>query len=241
MASNAQPTDRRGVLIVEDDEAVRRVVHRALEDEGFRVDEAVNGADALKAATSNPPDLVILDLGLPDVSGVEVLTCLRRSSGVPVLVLSGRAEEADRVAALELGADDYVVKPFFARELAARVRALLRRGSVDPIVEPLAFPDLTIDALARSVMVRGVKVELTAKEFDLLVELASHPGQVATRENLLRVVWQSSAQWQDSDTVTEHVRRVRRKIEVNFEDPQWIRTVRGVGYCFEPCGVSPPM
>ncbi len=234
MASDPQPAIRRGVLVVEDDEEVRLVVHRALEDEGFHVDEAVNGVDALQAANENPPDVVILDLGLPDLSGIDVLTRLRRSSGVPVLVLSGRAEEADRVAALELGADDYVVKPFFARELAARVRALLRRGPVEPILEPLVFTDLTIDPLAREVTVRGTKVELTAKEFDLLVELASHPRQVATRANLLRDVWQSSAEWQDSDTVTEHVRRVRRKIEANPEVPSMIRTIRGVGYCFEP-------
>ena len=234
MRSGSQPRERQRVLVIDDDHAIREIVHRALEGEGYRVEEAETGADGLEALSSRPPALVILDLGLPDVSGIEVLTTLRASGDIPVLVLTGRGEEADRVAALELGADDYVVKPFFARELAARVRAVLRRGPAEGTSERLVFPGLEIDRRSRDVTVRGEVVELTTKEFDLLVELATHPRRVISREELLRSVWRSSAEWQTADTVTEHVRRARRKIEPNPEEPTLIRTIRGVGYRFEP-------
>jgi len=222
----------RRILVVDDDAALRELVHRALEPEGFRVEEAENGAGGLAAVRARPPEAVILDLGLPGMSGLEVLVEIRRASVVPVLVLSGRADESDRVSALEVGADDYVVKPFYARELAARVRALLRRAGTDSSHERLAFPDLTIDPATREVTVRGEAVELTAKEFDLLAHLATPPHRVFTREELLRAVWNSSAEWQDPDTVTEHIRRVRQKVEPDPAAPTWIRTVRGVGYRF---------
>lgn len=224
----------RRVLVVDDDEQIRAAVHRALEAEGFRVEEADDGPSALRAAGTRPPDAVVLDLGLPSMSGIEVLGELRRASAVPILVLSGRAEEADRVAALELGADDYVVKPFLARELAARIRSLLRRVGAATTDAVLAFDGLGIDTAAREVRVDDELVELTAKEFDVLTYLARSPRRVVTREELLRTVWDSSAQWQDADTVTEHIRRIRRKIEAVDASPSWIATVRGVGYRFEP-------
>jgi len=222
------------VLVVDDDDALRAAVHRSLEAEGFRVEEATNGTDALAAARSRPPDAVILDLGLPGMNGIDVLAELRRASSVPILVLSGRADEAVRVAALEMGADDYVVKPFLSRELAARVRGLLRRSGMVIGGKRLTFGRLVIDPQAREVIVDDQVVELTAKEFDLLAYLATAPRRVVSREELLRSVWDSSAEWQDSETVTEHVRRVRQKIESGRAGPGWIATVRGVGYRFEP-------
>jgi DNA-binding response OmpR family regulator len=223
------------VLVVDDEHAIRAAVHRALEAEGFRVHEAINGRDALTEARSRPPDAIILDLGLPDVAGIDVLRELRAMSTVPVLVLSGRSDEIDRVTALELGADDYVVKPFLARELGARVRGLLRRaGMQQHAKERLEFPGFVIDMSTREVLVDGCVVETTAKEFDLLAYLANAPRRVVSRDELLRSVWRSSSDWQDVDTVTEHVRRLRRKIEPDSSAPVRIVTVRGAGYRFEP-------
>jgi DNA-binding response OmpR family regulator len=229
----SQPSAARRVLVVDDEDALRVAVHRALETEGFRVEEATNGTDAIAAARARPPDAVILDLGLPDITGIDVLAELRRIGTMPVLVLSGRADEADRVAALEMGADDYVVKPFLARELAARVRALLRRSGMATGASRMSFGSLVIDTDAREVLVDNEVVDLTTKEFELLAYLAAAPRRVVSREELLRSVWDSSAEWQDADTVTEHVRRVRRKIETTGS-PGWIATIRGVGYRFEP-------
>jgi two-component system, OmpR family, phosphate regulon response regulator PhoB len=231
--SGSEPITTRRVLVVDDEHGLRVAVHRALETEGYRVEEAANGADAITAARACPPDAVILDLGLPDMSGMDVLAELRRIGTMPVLVLSGRAGEADRVAALELGADDYVVKPFLARELAARVRALLRRSGMSTGASKMAFGALVIDTDAREILVDGTVVDLTTKEFDLLAYLAAAPRRVVSREELLRSVWDSSAEWQDADTVTEHVRRVRLKIET-AGSTGWITTIRGVGYRFEP-------
>lgn len=225
---------RRRVLVVDDDGSVRLLVRRALEADGFEVGDAASGPEALGSVREQPPDVLILDLGLPGLSGLDVLREVRRLSDLPVLVLSGRTEEADRVMALEVGADDYVVKPFLPRELAARVRALLRRAGTATASHRIEFDGLVIDQSTREVTRRGSLVELTAKEFDLLAYLASAPRRVLTREELLREVWESSGEWQDPDTVTEHVRRVRRKIEADPEHPAWIRTVRGVGYRFEP-------
>ncbi len=235
MNAATTPSSGRRVLVVDDEPQLRAAVHRALEQEGFRVEEATNGVDGLAAAQRRPPDAIILDLGLPGMQGIEVLAELRRGSSIPILVLSGRGEEADRVAALELGADDYVVKPFLARELGARIRGLLRRaaGSADG-AERIVHGNLTIDTRSREVTLDGALVDLTAKEFGLLAYLAAEPRRVVTREELLRAVWDSSAEWQDADTVTEHVRRVRKKLEVGSDDAGWITTVRGVGYRFEP-------
>jgi DNA-binding response OmpR family regulator len=224
------------VLVVDDDEQVRSMVARFLVREGYQVVEAATGAEALTAVVEGAPDIVLLDLMLSSEDGFEILTSLRRHSDVPVIVLSGRDGETDRVLGLKLGADDYVCKPFSPAELEARIESVLRRHhrSADDGDHVLRFGDLRIDLTAREVVVGDRVIETTAKEFDLLAFLASSPRQVFTREQLLAHVWDSSSQWQDDGTVTEHVRRVRRKIEPVPDQPRWVKTVRGVGYRFEP-------
>jgi DNA-binding response OmpR family regulator len=221
------------VLVVDDDVAVRRVVGRALEREGFAVAEASDGSQALDHLRAGVVDLVVLDINLPNVGGFEVLTEIRQSMRVPVICLTGRDEEIDRILGLELGADDYVVKPFSPRELASRVRAVLRRTQTEP-QRNLEFGDLHIDQHAREVRVRGSAVDFTAREFDLLAFLAGAPRRVFSRGELLEAVWNSAAEWQDPATVTEHVRRIRIKLGDDRERPRWIRTVRSAGYAFEP-------
>jgi len=220
------------ILVVDDDEVVRRLVRRGLEREGFEVCEVGDGAAVPGEIARFRPDLVILDVTLPRIGGLDVLHQLRASSNMPVILLSGRIAEIDRVLGLELGADDYVVKPFSPRELASRVRAVLRRGRGDPPAR-LDFGELTIDVARREVQRRGVRIELRAKEYDLLRFLASAPGRVFSRQELLEQVWRSMPGWQDLATVTEHVRRVRLKLEDDPEHPRWVRTVRGFGYVFE--------
>jgi DNA-binding response OmpR family regulator len=224
------------VLVVDDEPTVREVVGDYLRRDGFIVHEAADGAEALAAVTGFRPDLVVLDLMLPAVPGLDVLRELRSGSSIPVILLTARAEESDRVVGLELGADDYVVKPFSPRELAARVRSVLRRSgsSSQEGARLLAFDGLSIDLRSREVTVDGSMIALTPKEFDVLAHLASHPRQVYSRAQLLTQVWDSSAQYQDPATVTVHVRRVRNKIERSPETPRWIVTVFGVGYRFEP-------
>jgi DNA-binding response OmpR family regulator len=221
------------VLVVDDDAAVRRVVQHALEREGFAIAEAGDGAHALDELRDGAVDLVVLDINLPNVGGFEVLAQIRHSTRVPVICLTGREDEIDRVLGLELGADDYVVKPFSPRELASRVRAVLRRTQAEP-QRDLQFGDLHIDQHAREVRLDGTLVELTAREFDLLAFLAATPRRVFSRAELLEAVWNSAAEWQDPATVTEHVRRIRIKLGEDRERPRWIRTVRSAGYAFEP-------
>lgn len=238
LQSELQTVFRRSsgrVLVVDDDQDVRAMVSRLLAGDGYQVSEAATGAEAMTAILQRPPDLVLLDLVLASEDGFDVLATIRRHSDVPVIVLSGRDRETDRVLGLKLGADDYVCKPFSPAELEARIGSVLRRGSRSPDKSRvMQFGDLTIDTTSREVRVAGALVETTAKEFDLLAFLASSPRQVFTREQLLSHVWDSSSQWQDDGTVTEHVRRLRRKIEAVPEQPRWVRTVRGVGYRFEP-------
>jgi DNA-binding response OmpR family regulator len=224
------------VLVVDDEPTVREVVGDYLRRDGFVVHEAADGAEALAAVAGFRPDLVVLDLMLPAVPGLDVLRELRSGSSIPVILLTARAEESDRVVGLELGADDYVVKPFSPRELAARVRSVLRRSgsSSQDDARLLTFDGLSIDLKSREVTVDGATVALTPKEFDVLAHLASHPRQVYSRAQLLTQVWDSSAEYQDPATVTVHVRRVRNKIERSPESPRWIVTVFGVGYRFEP-------
>ena len=173
---------------------------------------------------------------LPGVNGLDVLRRVRTTSDVPVIMLTARAEESDRVAGLELGADDYVVKPFSPRELAARVNGVLRRanGRSTAAPGPIVYGELMIEPRSRQVTLDGKNVEMTPKEFDVLAFLASSPRQVFSRAQLLESVWQSSPEWQDPATVTVHVRRIRNKIEIDPETPRWISTVWGVGYRFEP-------
>lgn len=222
------------VLLVDDEPRVREVVANYLVRDGFRVQTAADGESARHYLTEFKPDLVVLDLMLPLVSGFDVLSEIRRSGHVPVILLTARADEADRVAGLELGADDYVVKPFSPRELVARVRSVMRRTLPRPSGSPLSFDGLVIDPTAREVLVDGRAADMTVKEFDLLVFLASHPRQVFSRAELLEQVWGSSTEWQDPATITVHVRRIRQKVEQDPQYPRWVATVWGIGYRFEP-------
>ncbi len=222
------------ILVVDDDLDLVDVVRSALEREGFSVDDASDGATALDKIADEAPELVVLDLGLPKVRGLDVLRQVRADTAVPVIVLSGRSDEADRIIGLELGADDYVVKPFSPRELVARVRSVLRRSGGTTESVSLKFPDLELDLTSREVRVRDEPVELRRREFDLLAFLCASPRQVFTREQLLRNVWESEPEWQGVGTVSEHVHRLRAKVEVDPGRPSRILTVRGVGYRFVP-------
>lgn len=227
---------RTRVLVVDDEPTVREVVAGYLRRDGHEVSEAGDGPTALALLERERPDLVVLDMMLPGVNGLDILRRIRATGDLPVIMLTARAEESDRVAGLELGADDYVVKPFSPRELAARVNGVLRRAAPRAPVGTgtLTFDGLVIDPRSREVRRGGELVELTPKEFDVLVHLASSPRQVFSRADLLKDVWQSSPDWQDPATVTVHVRRIRNKIESDPENPRWITTVWGVGYRFEP-------
>jgi DNA-binding response OmpR family regulator len=224
------------IAVVDDEPMVREVVTRYLRREGFRVVTAADGAKALELIATALPDVVVLDLMLPSVSGLDVLGALRRRSDIPVILLTARSEESDRVLGLELGADDYVTKPFSARELAARVKSVLRRSSptTGTVADRVAFGELVIDPRARRVTVEGAAVELTRREFELLAFLAGSPGQVFSRTQLLDHVWDSSPDWQDPSTVTVHVRRLRTKLGSGPAGAPRIATVWGVGYRFEP-------
>ena len=224
----------RRVLVVDDEPMVREVVTAYLEKEGFAVTAAGDGRAALDLVPRTRPDLIVLDVMLPHVDGFSVLSRIRRDSDVPVILLTARTDETDRVLGLELGADDYVVKPFSPRELAARVRSVLRRSSARIAPTLLEFDGLTIDGSSREVTVGGRIVDMTPKEFDLLAFMAASPRQVFSRGQLLQHVWDSSPDYQDPSTVTVHVRRVRSKIEADVDTPRWITTVWGVGYRFEP-------
>ena len=222
------------VLVVDDDESVRLLLTRYLEMEGFEVDQVGDSASVLAVIASSKPDLVLLDLMLPADDGLDILTRLRRDSDVPVILLTSRGSEADRILGLKLGADDYVVKPFSPGEVTARINSVLRRTRSGPAQSVLQFDGLVLDLGTREVTVGDLMVTTTAREFDLLAFLASSPRQVFSRQQLLANVWDSSEEWQDPDTVTEHIRRIRRRIEPDPDQPRWIRTVRGVGYRFDP-------
>jgi two-component system, OmpR family, phosphate regulon response regulator PhoB len=222
------------VLLVEDSDEIRMVAEVNLQAGGFHVLGVGGGEAALETLAEMRPDVIVLDVGLPDLSGFDVLDRVRELfPDLPVLLLTARWHEADRVQGFERGADDYLVKPFYVSELVARVRVLSRRSEQRRRQPELVFGDLSIDRTSRKVKVAGCDVELTAREFDLLCHLAHHPQQAFTRDDLLAAVWESSSEWQDASTVTEHVRRVRLKIEADPAQPRWITTVRGVGYRFE--------
>jgi DNA-binding response OmpR family regulator len=224
------------VLVVDDEPMVREVLARYLEAEGFGVVTAGDGEEALDRFEESRPDLVLLDLMLPRIDGFEVLDRMRTLDRVPVIMLTARGEETDRVVGLDLGADDYVTKPFSPREVVARVRAVLRHtGGDSPTVrdEPLVLGDLTIDPESREVTVHEEPVRLTPKEFDVLHLMASNPGVVFSRIQLLEEIWDFA--WDgDPSTVTVHVRRLREKIEVDPSAPERLVTVWGVGYRFQP-------
>jgi DNA-binding response OmpR family regulator len=225
----------RRVLVVDDEPMVRQVLAAYLDRDGFDVVEAASGSDALVSVAETMPNIVILDVMLPEIDGLSVLTEMRRNTSVPVIMLTARAEESDRILGLELGADDYVVKPFSPREVVARVRAVLKRTSETKVdYSRLEFDELVIDERTREVVLAGEPVLLTPKEFDLLAFLASSPRQVFSRTQLLEQVWDSCSDWQDPATVTVHVQRLRTKIELAPDSPRWLTTVWGVGYRFEP-------
>jgi DNA-binding response OmpR family regulator len=232
-AAIARPNSRR-VLIVDDDAEARSLAAEELVEFGFVVTEADDGESAEHQIKTRRPDLVILDLGLPGIGGLDVLKSVRADGNLPVIVLTGRGDASDRVVGLELGADDYVVKPFDPRELVARVNAVLRRGTGEPESATLDFGDLVIDTISRDVHCHGELLDLTAKEFDLLAYMAGSPRRVFTREQLLDHVWHSSTEWQDPTTVNEHIHRLRRKLEVDPGEPRWVMTMRGAGYRFTP-------
>ena len=224
------------ILVVEDEPSIREVVSLYLERAGFEVSSVGDGQEAMRALQQGLPDLLILDLMLPNVGGLEITRWLRGQGDTPIIMLTARREEVDRIAGLEMGADDYVVKPFSPQELVSRVRAVLRRTKRTEEysrAQPLRFDDLSIDPRTRLVEVDGEERKLTAREFDLLWTLARHPRQVFTRDQLLDLVW-GVTNYIDPSTVTVHVRRLREKIESNPSDPHHIVTVWGVGYKFEP-------
>jgi DNA-binding response OmpR family regulator len=222
------------VLVVDDEPIVREVVVRYLERAGYNTLEADDGDRARELLQAKPPDLVVLDVMLPGTDGLELCRWIRARSELPVIMLTARGEEADRIVGLELGADDYVTKPFSPRELAARVRTVLRRaGARNGSRERVSFGDLELDAGSREVRRRGEELRLTAKEFDLLWFLAAHPRRVFSRDQLMSGVWGYEAAL-DTGTVTVHVRRLREKIEDDPSRPMHLQTVWGVGYRFVP-------
>lgn len=224
------------ILIVDDEPSICEVVSIYLKRAGYQAVVANDGQAALEALEKQPPDLVVLDLMLPKLDGLEITRRLRAEGDIPIIMLTARREETDRILGLEMGADDYVVKPFSPRELVSRVKAVLRRTRGSTLTRdehPLAFADLRIDPKTRLVEVNGEETSLTAKEFDLLWVLARHPRQVFNRNQLLDLVW-GLTEYIDPSTVTVHVRRLREKIELNPSNPRYIQTVWGVGYKFEP-------
>ncbi len=222
------------VLVVDDEPIVREVVVRYLAREGHRTCEASDGNAAREAIERSAPDLVVLDVMLPGTDGLELCRWIRSSSSLPVIMLTARGEEADRIVGLELGADDYVTKPFSPRELAARVRSVLRRAApTAPDVRKVSFGNVELERSTREVSKAGDVVRLTAKEFDLLWFLASHPRRVFSRDQLMTSVWGYTAAL-DTGTVTVHIRRLREKIEDSPSDPRHLETVWGVGYRLVP-------
>jgi len=219
------------ILVVEDEDTIREVVRRYLEREGYEVREAADGYTALDLIAEAEPDLIVMDLMLPGIDGLTLTRQLRQRSRVPVIMLTARGDTSDRIRGLDLGADDYLPKPFSPRELVSRIQAVLRRGTP---AEParLHFGELEMDLDTRTVTRGSQKVRLTAREFDLLWFMASHPGQVFTRERLLDNVWGADFAG-DPSTVTVHIRHLREKIEADPAEPQHLITVWGVGYRLE--------
>ncbi|MDO9300664.1 MAG: response regulator transcription factor [Anaerolineales bacterium] len=228
--------NEKRILVVEDEPSIAEVVSLYLKRAGYQALIAKDGRQAMSMLEKNIPDLVVMDIMLPEIDGLSLTRWLRDHSNVPIIMVTARREEIDRIAGLEMGADDYVVKPFSPQELVSRVRAVLRRIGRDQAEagsdRSLSFEGLTIDPRSRVVTVKESEVELTAKEFDMLYLLARHPKQVFTRDQLLERVW-GRADYIDPGTVTVHVRRLREKIESDASSPKHIITVWGVGYKFE--------
>lgn len=227
----------QSILIVEDEPSVAEVVALYLRRAGYTVKVVNTGTAALREIDTQLPALIILDLMLPGVDGWTITRHVRERGDAPIIMLTARSQEIDRIAGLEMGADDYVTKPFSPQELVSRVRAVLRRtrpsGADEPIERALTFDDLVIDPQTHLVILNGVEKTLTAKEFELLWWLARHPRQVFSRDHLLERVW-GTAEYIDPGTVTVHMRRLREKIEVDPSNPRHLQTIWGVGYKFEP-------
>ena len=220
------------VLVVDDEPAIVEIVRDYLADAGYRVSTARSGAEALRQVRSILPDLIVLDLGLPELDGLDVARTIRQSSRVPIIMLTARSDEADRIVGLELGADDYLVKPFSPRELLARVRAVLRRSGAAAESDddrPLVVGELTVDPLRRLVTIGGRAVDVTATEFDLLAHMAAAPGRVFTRRQLMETI-HGAAVDAGERAIDAHVKNLRRKIEADPHRPQRLVTVHGVGY-----------
>jgi DNA-binding response OmpR family regulator len=233
--------DMKRILVADDEAEIRRLLRLYLEREGYAVDTASGGAEALDLFAARRHDLLILDLMMPGLDGFEVCRRVRAVSAVPVLMLSAKDAEADKVSGLTLGADDYVTKPFSRAELVARVKALLRRAEIgaksaaliadDEVPVTLSLHGISVDLARHAAIKDGAPLVLPLKEFDLLVFFMRHPGRVFTRDALFRAVWGESAV-DEENTVTVHIRRLRTKIERNPSEPELIRTVRGIGYSF---------
>jgi len=227
--------DSSTILLVDDEDSIQKLLAYPLEREGYRVLQARDGVEALEQFASERVDLVVLDIMLPKLDGLEVCKRLRAESEVPIIMLTARDDELDKVLGLELGADDYITKPFSIREFRSRVRALLRRAAVSRQVdedgEVISAQGLTIDLARRGVEVRGNRVQLTYVEFELLRILASHPGRVYSRRMLLEALW-GGADYREPRTIDVHVRHLREKLEPDPAEPEYILTVRGVGYRF---------
>jgi DNA-binding response OmpR family regulator len=227
------------ILVVDDEPSIREIVSLYLKRSGFAVSTAADGQVAIDELARQSFDLVVLDLMLPKVDGLEITRRLRATSQTPIIMLTARSEEIDRILGLEMGADDYVTKPFSPQELVSRVRAVLRRTQraqqtiLDTGERPLVYGALRIDPQKRLVEARGQEIMLTAREFDLLWLLARHPRQVFNRDQLLDLVW-GITEYIDASTITVHVRRLREKIEADPANPRYIQTMWGVGYKFEP-------
>jgi DNA-binding response OmpR family regulator len=222
------------ILLVDDEESIQKLLTFPLEQDGYRVVQARNGAEALERFEAEAIDAVILDLALPKLDGIEVCRRLRARSSVPIIMLTARADEVDKVLGLEIGADDYITKPFSIREFRSRIKALLRRAQLSPAPgrsEQLEVDGLHIDLARRAVEVQGHPVQLTYLEFELLRTLAESPGRVYSRQTLLDKLWGGSA-YRDPRTIDVHVRHLREKIEQDPSEPEYIFTVRGVGYRF---------
>ena len=231
MTSVVQSVTRR-ILLVDDEPSIQKMLIHALEREGFQVHAVGDGEAALQAVGSYEPHLIILDIMLPKLDGTEVCRRVRSKSDVPIIMLTAKDDEIDRVVGLELGADDYVTKPFAVRELVARVRAIMRRSSVPQgqRQDELSYDGLKINLPSRRVSVANEEVDLTYTEFELLVTLASNPGRVFSRSTLLTRVW--GDEFRDERTVDVHIRHLREKIEHDPRNPEFIHTARGVGYVF---------
>jgi DNA-binding response OmpR family regulator len=228
--------DGARILVVEDEQSIGEVVSLYLQRAGYQVTCVRDGQAALEELSADLPDLVVLDLMLPKVDGLDITRRLRARGDTPIIMLTARRSETDRIAGLEMGADDYVVKPFSPQELVSRVRAVLRRTrATSPRVDEqaLQYGDLRIEPATRRVVVNGEDRSLTAREFDLLWALARHPRRVLNRDQLLDQVW-GFTEYVDPSTVTVHVRRLREKIEADPSRPRYVQTVWGVGYKFEP-------